>query len=53
MKQTYIQPAMLIIELEASEVIAYTGKGQADVQMRGTTYEFDAPRTRLWGGDED
>jgi hypothetical protein len=51
MKQKYIQPAMLVVEVDASEVMV--NSKEVNVQMLGTTYEFDAPRTRLWGNDED
>lgn len=54
MKQKYIQPTMLVVEIESSAIMAISREnGQIDVPMGGTTYEFDAPRTRLWGGDED
>ena len=58
MKRTYIQPQILLVQVELNNVICISGPlttngEKADTPMGGTTLLYDAPRTRLWGNDED
>lgn len=57
MKRTYIQPQIILVQVELDNVIcnqSLTTNGEkADTPMGGTTLLYDAPRTRLWGNDED
>lgn len=58
MKRTYIQPQIILVQVELENVIcnqSLTGNGEkANVSMSDTNaLEYDAPRTRLWGNDED
>ncbi len=59
MKRTYIQPQIILVQVELDNVICIspgqmtTNGEKADTPMGGTTLLYDAPRTRLWGNDED
>ena len=57
MKRTYIQPQIILVQVELDNVIcnqSLTGNEKVSVGKSDTNVlEFDAPRTRLWGSDED
>ena len=58
MTRTYIQPQIILVQVELDNVIcnqSLTGNGEKANVTYGTTTTatFDAPRTRLWGNDED
>ena len=56
MKRTYIQPQIILVQVELDNVIcqqSLQGEDTTNVSMGGTTLLYDAPRTRLWGNDED
>lgn len=59
MKRTYIQPQIILVQVELDNVICISdplrSNGEkANVTTSTTaTSSFDAPRTRLWGSDED
>ncbi len=57
MKRTYIQPQIILVQVELNNVIcnqSLYGEKTTNVNMStNTASTFDAPRTRLWGNDED
>lgn len=57
MKRTYIQPQIILVQVELDNVIcnqSLTGNEKVRVEKSNTNaLEYDAPRTRLWGNDED
>ena len=63
MKRTYIQPQIILVQVELDNVIcnqSLTGNGEkVNIYLNNSNYPtntasaFDAPRTRLWGNDED
>lgn len=54
MKRTYIQPAIITVRIEQTEIIcASADPEQVKVPVGGTTTEYDAPRTRLWCSEEE
>ena len=59
MKRTYIQPQIILVQVELENVICISDPlrsngDKTNVSMSSTTTTaFDAPRTRLWGNDED
>lgn len=59
MKRTYIQPQIILVQVELDNVICISDPlrsngDKTNVSMSNiTTSSYDAPRTRLWGNDED
>ncbi|MBP5681535.1 MAG: hypothetical protein J6X31_10885 [Bacteroidales bacterium] len=59
MKRTYIQPQTLLVQVELNNIICVSGDPlrsngeKTNVYLGNTASSFDAPRTRLWGNDED
>ena len=60
MKRTYIQPQIILVQVELNSIICVSGDplrsngDKTNVSMSSTNaLEYDAPRTRLWGNDED
>lgn len=59
MKRTYIQPQIILVQVELDNVICISDPLRSNGEQTNVTYgtttatAFDAPRTRLWGNDED
>ena len=48
MKRTYIQPTLVVFQIEVSSVICVS----IPINNSVPADELDAPRTRLWGNED-
>ena len=51
MKRTYIQPSIVVVEVELSNLVCASNVGIKINSEEPTDY-LDAPRTRLWGNED-
>ena len=51
MKRTYIQPSIVVVEVELSNLVCASNVG-IKINSEETTDYLDAPRTRLWGNED-